>query len=181
MKVEHLSPRWNLCFGGETMNEEIAKEMPLQIDKAQIVLDLKWILTFDLVYQHRQVRRVAPDPVGVRFVCTDDNGVHACFQEAVEANRTMDLYDLVPKNHAERLGELLGESSDKDGSVSVAAQHSLDQILERRGVHADQRDSLLALKGLSALEYLFQVIERALDLKFPPAQPGSEEGAKEEL
>ena len=162
------------------MNDKSAGKTPLQIDKAQIVLDLKWLLTFDLVYQHRQVRRVAPDPVGVRFVCTDDNGVHACFQEAVEANRTMDLYDLVPKNHAERLGELLGESSDKDGSISVAAQHSLGQILERRGVHADQRGSLLALKGLSALEYLLQVVERALDLKFPLAQPGSEEGVEEE-
>jgi hypothetical protein len=158
------------------MNDEITKENGAKIDWAQVILDLKWIMTFDMAYRHRQVRRVSPDPVGIRFVCTDENGIHACFQEPVEANRTMDLYDLVPKNHAERLAELLEQSSDEKGSVSAAAQRSLDPILERRGVPADKRILLLAHKGLSAQDYLFRAIELVLDLSYPSIQGSSNGG-----
>jgi hypothetical protein len=88
----------------------------------------------------------------------------------------MDLYDLVPKNHAERLAELLEQSSDEKGSVSAAAQRSLDPILERRGVPADKRILLLAHKGLSAQDYLFRAIELVLDLSYPSIQGSSNGG-----
>ena len=139
------------------------------ISPAQMMLNLMWILTFDQVYQHRQVRRIGPDPVGSRFVCVEENGAHFCTPETVEPGRAMDLYDLVPKNHADQLAEILRHSSESDGRISLAGQRSLDQILERRGVLPDQRSAMMRLKELSALDYLFQVTELALDVAYPPA------------
>lgn len=139
------------------------------ISSAQIVLNVLWILTFDLVYRHRQVRRIGPDLAGARFVCVEENGAHICTQEPVEPGRVMDLYDLVPKNHADQLAEILRQSSESDGRISLAAQRSLDRILERRGVLPDQRSAMMRLKELSALDYLFQVTELALDVAYPRA------------
>ena len=152
------------------MYEEITDRFMEGVSPAQIFLDLVWTVTFTQAYQHRQVRRIGPDPIGFRFVCVEESGAHYCSQEAVEPDRAMDLYDLVPKNHAERLATLLRQSSGADGWISEPAQRSLDLVLSQRGVPADQRVALMAHKTLSAQEYLFRALELALDLAYPRVQ-----------
>lgn len=124
------------------------------ISSAQIVLNVLWILTFDLVYRHRQVRRIRPDLAGARFVCVEENGAHFCTQEPLEPGRVTDLFDLVPKNHSDQLAEILRQSSESDGRISFAAQRSLDQILERRGVLPDKRSAMMRLGALSTRQSL---------------------------
>lgn len=65
------------------------------ISSAQIVLNVLWILTFDLVYRHRQVRRIRPDLAGARFVCVEENGAHFCTQEPLEPGRVTDLHEWI--------------------------------------------------------------------------------------
>ena len=138
---------------------------------AEILATLLWKASFSSAMQHRKVRRVAPEEPGVRFVCTDENGIHACTAEEIELGKPLDLYDLVPKNRAATLEKLIAESSDRRGALKDQGWALLTSEVASHGASETQLARLETHRQSDALSAFFVGVELALDsLKLPALQ-----------
>lgn len=132
---------------------------------------LRWRLAFAAALEHRKVRRVAPDESGSRFVCRDEGGVHACATEEIDPDQQLDLLDLVPKNRAADLENLLATASDSRGVLNDEYWEMLRGDLLLQGASEGHFDRLEEHRQRDALGALFVGVELALDVHgLPPLQ-----------
>ena len=137
----------------------------------EILVTLRWKTAFSAALQHRKVRRVAPDESGTRFVCRDEDGIHACASEEIDPDQQLDLYDLVPKNRAATLETLLVESSNGEGVLNDGAWALLMSEVVGHGASEAQLARLETHRHRDAAGAFFVAVEAALDtLKLPPLQ-----------
>ena len=143
-----------------------------QLAKLEVILAaLRWRSTFAAALEHRKVRRVAPDESGTRFICRDEDGIHACASEEIDPDQQLDLYDLVPKNRAATLETLLAESSDSRGALNDGAWALLMSEVVGHGASETQLARLETHRHRDAAGAFFVAVEVALDtLKLPPLQ-----------
>ena len=143
-----------------------------QLAKLEVILAaLRWRSTFAAALEHRKVRRVAPDESGTRFICRDEDGVHACASEEIDPDQQLDLYDLVPKNRAATLETLLAESSDSRGALNDGAWALLMSEVVGHGASETQLARLETHRHRDAAGAFFVAVEVALDtLKLPQLQ-----------
>jgi hypothetical protein len=143
-----------------------------QLAKLEVILAaLRWRSTFAAALEHRKVRRVAPDEPGTRFICRDEDGVHACASEEIDPDQQLDLYDLVPKNRAATLETLLAESSDSRGALNDGAWALLMSEAVGHGASETQLARLETHRHRDAAGAFFVAVEVALDtLKLPQLQ-----------
>ncbi|MFM9128749.1 MAG: hypothetical protein ACKOPF_02690, partial [Candidatus Limnocylindrus sp.] len=125
---------------------------------------LRWRLAFSAALEHRQVRRVAPEESGTRFVCTDSDGIHACAAEEIDPDQQLDLFDLVPKNRAVDLEDLLATASDSRGVLKDEYWEMLRGDLLIRRASEGHLDRLEEHRQRDALGALFVGVELALDV-----------------
>ncbi len=131
----------------------------------------QWEKVLTLALRHRHVRRGAADEVGSRFICRDENGIHACTVEEIDANRPLDLCDLVPINRTTELSDLLTRSSTENGVFSDEGWKLLTAEVATRGASGEQLAQLSRHRKTSAAGAFFVAIEMLLDLKkLPPLQ-----------
>ena len=136
---------------------------------AEIAAMVRWSKAIEDVVQHRGVRRVAPEQVGERFICTDENGLHACTREQIEADKGLDLGDLVPINRAGALEDLLVELSDAHGRLRQLPWAWLRVTLRRRGAVPEQLEALDRHRDDRSLCALFVAAEIVLDIVGRPS------------
>jgi hypothetical protein len=140
-----------------------------QLAKLEVILAaLRWRSTFAAALEHRKVRRVAPDESGTRFICRDEDGIHACASEEIDPDQQLDLYDLVPKNRAATLETLLAESSDSRWALNDGAWALLISEVVGHGASETQLARLEPHRHRDAAGAFFVAVEVALDtLKLP--------------
>ena len=153
----------------------MSKKSPIsasQLAKLEVILAaLRWRSTFAAALEHRKVRRVAPDESGTRFVCRDEDGIHACASEEIDPDQQLDLYDLVPRNRAATLETLPVESSNGEGVLNDGAWALLMSEVVGHGASEAQLARLETHRHRDAAGAFFVAVEAALDtLKLPPLQ-----------
>jgi hypothetical protein len=132
---------------------------------------IRWELSFALALNQRQVLRLAPEGSGTRFVCTDEGGNLYCEPEEIEPGQQLDLLDVVPKNRAADLENLLVTASDSRGVLSKEYWELLRRDLLSLGAEERQFERLEAHRQRDALGAFFVGVELALDLQsLPPLQ-----------
>ena len=137
----------------------------------EILVTLRWKTAFSAALQHRKVRRVAPDESGTRFICRDEDGIHACASEEIDPDQQLDLYDLVPKNRAANLENLLAIASDSRGVLNDEYWEMLRGDLLLQGGSEGHFDRLEEHRQRDALGAFFVGVELALDVQsLPPLQ-----------
>ena len=143
-----------------------------QLAKLEVILAaLRWRSTFAAALEHRKVRRVAPDESGTRFICRDEDGIHACAPEEIDPDQQLDLYDLVPKNRAANLENLLAIASDSRGVLNDEYWEMLRGDLLLQGGSEGHFDRLEEHRQRDALGAFFVGVELALDVQsLPPLQ-----------
>jgi hypothetical protein len=143
-----------------------------QLAKLEVILAaLRWRSTFAAALEHRKVRRVAPDESGTRFICRDEDGIHACASEEIDLDQQLDLYDLVPKNRAADLENLLAIASDSRGVLNDEYWEMLRGDLLLQGASEGHFDRLEEHRQRDALGAFFVGVELALDVQsLPPLQ-----------
>jgi hypothetical protein len=153
------------------MNEKTRFSASQLAELKSLFLEFRWRSLFDTALNHRKVRRVAPEESGTRFVCTDEGGIHACMPEEIEPGQQLDLLDVVPKNRAADLENLLATASDSRGVLSDEYWGMLRRNLLSLGASERHIDRLEAHRQRDALGAFFVGVELALDLQsLPPLQ-----------